>query len=79
MNTAFKALAPKFPGHFQLKDLSVYSTRLKERDVKKYADLKPILENEGRKPPPKKKTRGCQAGEDAFSDDEEYLNMGRTQ
>lgn len=42
-------------------------------------DLKPILLAEGRKEPPKKKNRGCQAGEDAFSDDEEYMNMGRTQ
>ena len=31
---------------------------------------------EGRKPPPTKKTRGIQAGEDDFSEDEEYQGLG---
>ena len=39
--------------------------------------MKPILMEEGRKPPPKKKTKGCMAGEDDFSDDEEYMGLGR--
>ena len=77
MSTTFKASKPKFPGHFELKDLAVYSTRLKARDTKKYADLKPILLAEGRKPPPKTRTRGIQAGEDDFSEDEEYKGLGR--
>ena len=37
----------------------------------------PILLYEGRKKPSRFKTRGCQAGEDEFSDDEEYAKMGR--
>ena len=40
--------------------------------MKRYMDLKPILIDEGRKPPPKFKTRGIQAGEEDFSDEEEY-------
>ena len=77
MNTEFKAIKPKFPGSFKLKDLAVYSTRLRPRDVKKYDELKPILMAEGRRPPPTKKTRGIQAGEDEFSDDEEYKTLGK--
>ena len=45
--------------------------------MKKYDELKPILMAEGRRPPPVKKTRGLQAGEDDFSDDEEYKHLGR--
>ena len=60
-----------------MKDLGVYSTRLKRSDIKKYQDLKPILMEEGRRPPPTKKTRGIQAGEDEFSDDEEYRTLGK--
>ena len=40
-------------------------------------DLKPILLAEGRKPPPTKRTRGIQAGEDDFSEDEEYKGLGK--
>lgn len=57
--------------------MAIYSTRLKARDTKKYADLKPILMAEGRKPPPARKTKGIQAGEDDFSEDEEYKGLGR--
>ena len=50
---------------------------MKARDTKKYKDLKPILLAEGRKPPPTKRTRGIQAGEDDFSEDEEYKGLGK--
>ena len=72
MSHSFRALKPKFPKAFQLKDLAIYSAGLKYRDTKKYDELKPILLAEGRRPPPTKKTRGIMAGEDDFSDDEEY-------
>ena len=56
----------------------MYSTRLKARDVKKYDELKPILLAEGRRPPPVKKTKGIQAGEDDFSEDgDEYGRLAR--
>ena len=68
----------KKPREFGLKDLQVYSTRLKARDVKKYDELKPILLAEGRRPPPVKKTKGIQAGEDDFSEDgDEYGRLAR--
>lgn len=39
--------------------------------------LKPILLQEGRKPPPSFKTRGIQAGEDDFDDGHQYRTLGK--
>ena len=73
----FKASKPIQPKPFSIKDLSIYSTRLKYRDLKKFDDMVPILLQEGRRKPPSKKTKGIQAGEDEFSDDEAYQAMGK--
>ena len=75
--TEFKASDIRYPKPFQLKDIAAYSATLKARDVKKYDELRPILWAEGRRPAPKKRTRGIQAGEEDFSDDEEYKGLGR--
>lgn len=75
IKSSFKAEKPRFPSPFKIQDISIYSTKLNKRDVKKYDDLKPILMAEGRRPPPAKKTRGMQAGEDDFSDDEQYKGL----
>lgn len=76
-STEFKASEIRYPKPFKLKDIAAYSATLKARDVKKYDELRPILWEEGRRPPPKKKTRGIQAGEFDFSDDEEYKGLGK--
>jgi len=57
--------------------LPCYSTRLRHRDIRKYDDLKPVLEAEGRRPAPTKKAKGVQAGEDDFCEDEEYQKLGK--
>ena len=75
MSTEFKAEKPKFPAPFKIKDIAVYSQKLRAKDHVKYKDLQPILVAEGRTKIPKKRTRGIQAGDDDFSDEEEYKGL----
>ena len=72
----FKARKVQKPPVFNVQDLSIYSSIYQFRAASKFADLMPILLAEGRKKVARFKTRGCQAGEDEFSDDEEYKKMG---
>jgi hypothetical protein len=58
MPVLFKAKAAKLPKQFELKDLYVYSVRLKTRDTDKFKDLMPVLMGEGRRPMKKFKTKG---------------------
>ena len=46
-----------------MQDLPVYSKRLTLRGVIRFDEIVPVLEMEGRKLPPKTKTRGTMAGE----------------
>ncbi len=39
MSTEFKAEKPKFPAPFKIKDIAVYSQKLKAKDHMKYKDL----------------------------------------
>ena len=73
----FKAIPKPEFGNFQLKHLAVYSTKLKQRDTRRFDDLKPVLMAEGRRPPPKMKTKGLQAGEYDFDDIQEYNGLGK--